>query len=148
MICIEQQNAVLRHNADHHNQAHKGGDIERLSRDQKRQKYARGGEQRRRKDCRGRRESAEFKKQHGEDEDYSQREDQQKIPERLLLLFIRSAVDYSDGRRNLQLRHRLLHRFHAFAEADALEPSGHRNVSLQVLATNFGLPGFILKLGQ
>ncbi len=59
-----------------------------------------------------------------------------------------SAVLHANRRRNVQFRNRLLHHLHSGAEAYAFEAASHRNIPLQVLAANFGLAGFVLKLGQ
>ena len=57
LIGVEQQNAVLGHDADHHDQSHERRDIERGAGDQQREEDARGREQRRGQDRGGRSEA-------------------------------------------------------------------------------------------
>ena len=48
LVRIEQQDAVFRHDADHHDQSHERRDIERRARDQQGEEDARGRKHRRR----------------------------------------------------------------------------------------------------
>ena len=81
LIRIEQQDAVLRHDADHHDQPHERGDVESLSRDQEREKHAAGGKQRRCENRRRSRERAELEQQHGKHQHHGQGQHDEKIAE-------------------------------------------------------------------
>ena len=59
-----------------------------------------------------------------------------------------AAVDHANRRRNFHVGHDLLHHFHPLAQAHALESPGDRDVALQILAEDFGLPRFVCKFGQ
>ncbi len=86
-----------------------------------------------------------FEQQHREHQHHRQRQHEQQIAERLLLFRVSAAVDHANRRRHVQVAHRLLHRLHAFAEADAFEAAGDGDVALQIFAADFGLAGFVLK---
>ena len=44
--------------------------------------------------------------------------------------------------------HGLLHRLHALAQTHAFEPARDRDIALQILAPDLGLPRFVLEIGQ
>ena len=88
LVGVEQQNAVLGHDADHHDQPHERRDVEGGAGDQQRQEDADGGEQRRGEDRDRRGEIAELEQQHGEHQHDRQHQHEHQVLERFLLLFV------------------------------------------------------------
>ena len=108
----------------------------------------RGGKQRRCENRGRRRERAELEQQHGKHQHDRQRQHDQKIAERFLLLLVGAAVNDANRSRNVQIRHGLLHQLDALAQAHAFEAARNGHTPLQVLANDLGLAGFILKIRQ
>ncbi len=73
MLGVEEENAVFCDDADDHDHAHAGGDVERGVGDQQSEKTSEAGEQRGGKNGRRRRESTKFEEQHGKQEQQSQK---------------------------------------------------------------------------
>ncbi len=147
LIGVEQENAVLGDDADHHDEAHERGDIERGAGDEQREEDAGDGEQRRREHGDGRGEAAEFEEEHHEDKDDGEGEDDNQILERLLLLFVLAAIITRMGG-DVQIGHGLLDAVHAFAKGDVFEAGGDGDVALQVFAADFGLAGNFEKVAR
>ena len=78
----------------------------------------------------------------------SQQQDQHQVVERLLLLFVGSAVHHAYGRRQVEVVYRLLHRLDRAAQVGAFQPRRHGHVALQVLAANLVLAGHSLTVAS
>ena len=89
LVGIEQQDAVLGHDADDHDQAHERRHVEVGARDQQREDHAGDGEHGRSENGNRRGEVAELRQQHAEHQRQRQHQHPQQIVERLLLLLDR-----------------------------------------------------------
>ena len=98
LIGVQQQDAVLRHDPDDHDQAHEGRDVERGAGDQQRQEHARGRKQRRDRIASGAAKLAEFEQQNDEHQHDGEHQHDDQIAERALLLLVGAAVFDANGR--------------------------------------------------
>ena len=107
-------------------------------------KHTRRRENRGRQNRDRRGERSELEEQHKKDQHDREHQHGRQIAERLLLFLVGAAVLDADRGRQLQVGDGLLHRRDAGAHVDALEPRGHFDEALQVLAEDFGLPGLLV----
>ena len=148
LVGVEQQDAILGDNADHHDEAHEGREVEGSSGDHQGQEHAAGREQRGGQHGDGGGEIAEFEKQNDEDQHDGEQQDKGQVLERLLLFLILAAVLDADAGRHIGLGDGLLHLGHAVAEIHAFEAGGDGDIALQVFAPDFGLTGDLDQLRQ
>ena len=92
LVGVEQQDAVLGHDADDHDEPHERGNVEGGAGDQQRQDDAGDGEHRRGENGDGRGEVAELGEQHAEDQRQRQQQHAQQIAKGFLLLLVGAAV--------------------------------------------------------
>src|SRR5579859_1528587 len=93
---VEKKDAVFGDDADHHDHAHEGCDVEGRARDQKRGEAAEGGKNGGGENGGWRGERAEFEQKHGEKQKEREEKDLQKFLEGLLLLLELTAVFDAD----------------------------------------------------
>src|SRR5258708_2475391 len=141
MLRVEKQDAVFSDDADHHDHAHEGSDIERRPGDQQSQEATARGEQRGGENRRGRGESPEFEQQRHEQKHESEKQNHQQIAERFLLFLVHAAVFDADRGRQVKIVNGLLHGSDAGAKIHAFQARGDLNEALQILPANFRLAG-------
>src|SRR5260370_23074621 len=141
MLGVQEENAVLGHDADDHDHAHAGSDIEGSLGDQQRQKSAEAGEQSGGQNCGGRGESTKFEKQDSEEEQQGKKQNHQQIAGGFLFFSIEAAIFDTNGRGQMQSLYRFLYGGDAGAKVHAFEAPGDLNKALQILAADFRLAG-------
>src|SRR5579862_8615942 len=148
LIGVEEQDAVFGDNADDHDDAHEGSDVEGGPGDEKSEEAAKSGEESGSEDGGRGGEGAELKEQDDEEKEQSQEEDVEEVTEGFLLLLEGAAVFDADGRRQVKGADGLLDGSHAGAEANAFEAGGDAHVTLGIFAANFGLAGVGVEDGE
>src|SRR5579862_5278552 len=148
LIGVEEQDAVFGDNADDHDDAHEGSDVEGGPGDEKSEEAAKSGEESGSEDGGRGGEGAELKEQDDEEKEQSQEEDVEEVTEGFLLLLEGAAVFDADGRRQVKGADGLLDGSHAGAEANAFEAGGDAHVTLGIFAANFVLAGVGVEDGE
>src|SRR5262249_60612594 len=132
LIGVEKKNAVFSDDADHHDDAHERGNVERGAGGEQGKQRTESGKQRGSKDGGGRREAAKFKKQDNEEQQQRQNQNLEQVAERFLLLPVGAAVLHTNRRGQMKFADGLLYRGDAGTETHSFKTRRHLHEALGI----------------